>query len=229
MRTATEVGGDYYDFRITPDGALVAAVGDATGHGARAGTMVTVIKSLFSAHPPEGELGEFLGEANDTVRKMELGRMAMALCLARFDNGRMTFSSAGMPPALVRRAASGQVEELTTPGMPLGGLADGYGQLAVDLVAGDMVVLMSDGLPELPDADGEPLGYERVSQLVAETASGTPQRSDRRPAAGGRGLGRRGAAERRHHLRGAAGAVAPKTRASSLAVLPPCLTRRGRK
>ena len=53
MRTATEVGGDYYDFRLTPDGALVAAVGDATGHGATAGTMVTVVKSLFSAHPPE--------------------------------------------------------------------------------------------------------------------------------------------------------------------------------
>jgi serine phosphatase RsbU (regulator of sigma subunit) len=175
MRTATEVGGDYYDFRVTPDGALVVVVGDATGHGARAGTMVTVVKSLFSAHPPEGKLGEFLGEANHTVRKMELGRMAMALCLARLNNGRMTFSSAGMPPALVRRAGDSRVEELATPGMPLGGLADGYGELEIDLASGDLVVLMSDGLPELPDADGEPLGYERVSQVVAEAPSGTPQ------------------------------------------------------
>ncbi len=175
MRTATEVGGDYYDFRIAPDGALVAAVGDATGHGARAGTMVTVVKSLFSAHPPEGQLGGFLSEANETVRKMKLGRMAMALCLARFENGRMTFSSAGMPPALLRRAGNGQVEELASPGMPLGGLADGYEELEVDLASGDFVVLMSDGLPELPDSDGEPLGYDRVSQVVADAPASTPQ------------------------------------------------------
>jgi serine phosphatase RsbU (regulator of sigma subunit) len=175
MRTATEVGGDYYDFRVALDGALVAAVGDATGHGAKAGTMVTVIKSLFSAYPPGGKLGEFLGEANRTVRRMELGRMAMALCLARFENGRMTFSSAGMPPALVRRASDGRVDELAAPGMPLGSLAGVYDERAVDLASGDLVLLMSDGLPELPDAEGEPMGYERVSQVVAEAAADTPK------------------------------------------------------
>ena len=175
MRTATEVGGDYYDFRLAPDGALVAAVGDATGHGAKAGTMVTVIKSLFSARPPEGELGKFLREANQVVRQMELGRMAMGLCVVRFERGRMRLSSAGMPPVLVRRDGDGRVEELTAPGMPLGGLAGTYEELAVRLETGDMVLLMSDGLPELPDADGEPLGYERVSRVVAEADAASPQ------------------------------------------------------
>ena len=33
MSTASEVGGDYYDFRVDPDGSLVVAIGDATGHG----------------------------------------------------------------------------------------------------------------------------------------------------------------------------------------------------
>ena len=37
--------------QVGPDGTLTTAIGDATGHGARAGTMVTVIKSLFSAYP----------------------------------------------------------------------------------------------------------------------------------------------------------------------------------
>ena len=175
MRTATEVGGDYYDFRLAPGGALVAAVGDATGHGAKAGTMVTVIKSLFSARPPEGELGKFLRDANEVVRKMELGRMAMGLCLVRFEPGAMSLSSAGMPPVLVRRAGSGRVEELVSPGMPLGGLAGTYEEVAVSLHPGDLILLMSDGLPELPDAAGEPLGYEQVSRVVAEADAETPQ------------------------------------------------------
>ncbi len=174
MRTATEVGGDYYDFRQAPDGALVAAVGDATGHGARAGTMVTVIKSLFSAYPPERRLAEFLAEANAAVRKMELGRMAMALCLARLEGRRLTFASAGMPPALLRRAGDGRVEELAARGMPLGGLAGDYLESVAELEPGDTLLLMSDGLPELPNAAGEPLGYDGVARIVGEAPCDTP-------------------------------------------------------
>ena len=38
MKTATEVGGDYYDFNVGTDGTLTVAIGDATGHGMKAGT-----------------------------------------------------------------------------------------------------------------------------------------------------------------------------------------------
>ena len=51
MKPATEVGGDYYDFKYNNNGALTVAVGDATGHGMKAGTMVATIKGLFSAEP----------------------------------------------------------------------------------------------------------------------------------------------------------------------------------
>ncbi len=45
MSTASEVGGDYYDFRPAPDGSLIVAVGDATGHGVAAGILVTAVKA----------------------------------------------------------------------------------------------------------------------------------------------------------------------------------------
>jgi len=48
MKTATEVGGDYYDFKVHDDGVLTIAVGDATGHGMQAGTMIAATKSLFN-------------------------------------------------------------------------------------------------------------------------------------------------------------------------------------
>ena len=53
MSTAAEVGGDYYDFRQEEDGRLVIAIGDATGHGLRAGIMVAVTKSLFQGLGPD--------------------------------------------------------------------------------------------------------------------------------------------------------------------------------
>ncbi|MBK7379017.1 MAG: hypothetical protein IPJ03_08430 [Ignavibacteriales bacterium] len=44
MKTATEVGGDYYDFNVDPDGTLTFAIGDATGHGMKAGIIVSMVK-----------------------------------------------------------------------------------------------------------------------------------------------------------------------------------------
>jgi HAMP domain-containing protein len=120
MTTATEVGGDYYDFLETDDGGLVFAVGDATGHGAAAGTMVTAVKGLFVGGAGAVAPAEFLGRANRAVHSMGLVRRAMALVVGRFDARRVTLSAAGMPPALRLRAATGEVEEIALPGTPLG-------------------------------------------------------------------------------------------------------------
>jgi serine phosphatase RsbU (regulator of sigma subunit) len=164
MRTATEVGGDYYDFQLDDKGVLTAAVGDATGHGARAGTMVTVIKSLFSAYPPGDSLADFLSEAGGAIRRMDLGRMAMALALVRLNGYRLTLAAAGMPPVLLYRHQTGRVEEIEFAGMPLGSFSTTYGERTIDVQSGDTLLVMTDGLPELPNAEGEPLGYQRASE-----------------------------------------------------------------
>jgi serine phosphatase RsbU (regulator of sigma subunit) len=75
-----------------------------------------------------------------------------------------------MPPALVVRAETGQVVELLTPAMPLGGLSRNFPEREIDLRPGDTLALLSDGLIELTDSQGEPLGYERVRELFARLA-----------------------------------------------------------
>lgn len=175
MRTATEVGGDYYDFHLAENGALTAAIGDATGHGARAGTMVTAVKSLFSAFA--GQIGprELLGEAAGAVKRMDLGRMAMGLGLVRLEDGTLTISSAGMPPVLLYRAGTGRAEEVALAGMPLGGLAFEYEERRLQIAPGDVVLMMTDGLPELTDLAGEPLGYPRVRSLFESLGTKAPE------------------------------------------------------
>jgi serine phosphatase RsbU (regulator of sigma subunit) len=175
MRTATEVGGDYYDFHVSPKGSLTVVVGDATGHGARAGTMVTVVKSLFSMYHADRSPGTFLSEAGETVRRMDLGRMAMALQLARIAGSTVTIASAAMPPALLYRAASRKIVELAAIGMPLGTLGGDYGDVTAELEAGDTLLLMSDGFPELLDRRGDPLGYVAVENAFRMVASQSPE------------------------------------------------------
>ena len=172
MRTATEVGGDYYDFFPGPDGTLTAAVGDAAGHGARAATMVTVVKGLFTAGAGRGEPEVVLAEATRAIKRMNLHRMTMGVSLVRIGGRRISVSAAGMPPVFLFRCASSTIEELALPGMPLGGLAKvEYRRWDGELAAGDTVLLMTDGFPELLDREGEPLGYARARQAFAEVAS----------------------------------------------------------
>jgi serine phosphatase RsbU (regulator of sigma subunit) len=178
MRTATEVGGDYYDFLPTDDGGLLVAVGDATGHGAKAGSMVMAIKSLLAAAGERAAPGVFLSDASRAIKRMDLGRMAMGLALARIAPGataggpvRVVLASAGMPPVLVHRAADGRVEEIAQPAVPLGSLLQEYGECSVELAPGDALLLLSDGFPELPDERGEPLGYPAVRARFASAAA----------------------------------------------------------
>ncbi|MFN7942881.1 MAG: SpoIIE family protein phosphatase [Thermoanaerobaculia bacterium] len=176
MTTATEVGGDYYDFQLAPNGELVVAIGDATGHGAAAGTMVTAVKSLFLACGLGAAPAAFLAEATRLLHRMGLVRMAMALAVARFDDRRVTFSSAAMPPLLHYRAASGETTELALAGTPLGTRAEyPYQEVRFELAPGDVLLLASDGFAELPSPAGEPLGYERARERFAQAARGSAE------------------------------------------------------
>ena len=175
MRTATEVGGDYYDFFTSESGALTTVIGDAAGHGVKAGTMVTVVKGLLTAGAAETDLAVLLGGAARAIKQMNLGRMNMAATLVRIDNRRISISAAGMPPVLVHRRASSSVEEVALTGLPLGSMAEAsYDQWNSELVQGDTVLLMTDGFPELMNPEQEPLGYEKATSLFRSVAGGAP-------------------------------------------------------
>jgi serine phosphatase RsbU (regulator of sigma subunit) len=172
--TAAEVGGDYYDFHVAPNGVLTATVGDATGHGAKAGTMVTVVKALFSGYTPEVMPAQFLRDAAEKVKRMDLGRMAMALLLARFDGNRLTVASAGMLPGYVHRVGTGEIEEVARGATPLGTLGADYHDVSIDLAAGDTVLFMTDGFPELQNASGQQLGYAAaIDEFIAAAKGAT--------------------------------------------------------
>ena len=172
-QTATEVGGDYYDFGVD-DGALTITIGDATGHGAKAGTMVTVVKTLFSSYANEPP-GAFLGTATERIKRMAMERMSMALSLARVENDKVTIASAGMPPLLVARGAESRVEEVAFSSTPLGTLGSEYAQREIALSEGDTLLFMTDGFPELTNGFGQQLGYPGALDAFASVASGSAQ------------------------------------------------------
>jgi len=176
MKTASEVGGDYYDWRLSADGTLTIAIGDATGHGLKAGTMVTVTKGLFNHLAEQADLVATLSQTSRALKRMNLRSLFMAMTLVRLKGNRLQCSVAGMPPILIYRAATRTVEEIPLRGAPLGGLTDyAYRQAETFLSVGDLVLLLSDGLPERFNSAGEMFGYDRSKESLVANAHASPQ------------------------------------------------------
>ena len=172
QRSAAELGGDYFDFHLSDDDALTVAIGDATGHGTRAGMMVIATKSLFTAFAGEVTLLNLVRQLSRTLKKLNLRATYMHLAVGRYHGGRLELIGAGMPPVLVYRAASGQVEEAVVKGAPLGSFVDfPYEARIVTLGPGDAALLVSDGLTELVSPSGEMLEIRRVREIFAEVGS----------------------------------------------------------
>ncbi len=171
MKPATEVGGDYYDFHVGDDGTLTIAVGDATGHGLKAGTMVTAAKSLFETLAHTNDIPQIFNQSSRVLKRMNLRSLYMAMMIMKIKDNQLTVSVAGMPPMLIYRAATGCVEELALTGMPLGSVKEfPYKQQQLDLCVGDTLMSMSDGFPEMFNEAGEMIDYRRAKSLLEEIA-----------------------------------------------------------
>lgn len=176
MKPATEVGGDYYDFHISDDGTLTVAIGDATGHGLKAGTVVTATKSLFNNLAHEADITYIFNQTSAALKKMNLRGLFMAMTMLKITGSRLILSAAGMPSALIYRAATRQIEEVIIKAMPLGSVSNFvYRQREFTLLSGDCVVVMSDGFPELFNEQNEMLDYAQAKMTLAEVAVESPQ------------------------------------------------------
>jgi hypothetical protein len=186
MKTATEVGGDYYDYSLDEKGVITITLGDATGHGMNAGTMVTATKSLFQSHANNPSITETFTVLSSNLKKMNLPRLGMAMTIVKVDGMKYQIASAGMPPVLIYRADSKEVEELELEGMPLGlSTTFEYQQQEFELSTGDTILLMSDGLPERLNIQDEELGYPKTQELFSDLAEKTPDDICSHLAAGG--------------------------------------------
>jgi serine phosphatase RsbU (regulator of sigma subunit) len=177
MKTAYEVGGDYYDFYLADDGTLTAAIGDATGHGLKAGTMVSIIKGIFltEARDFPARIDTFFLKSNRIIKQMNLGNLFMALTLVRIKENKGVIASAGMPPVYLYRKNQPAVEEIVLKAPPIGAFHHfPYPHKQVEFKEGDTLLLLSDGLPELFNRDGEMFGYSRLKELFADAGEKTP-------------------------------------------------------
>lgn len=169
-RTANEVGGDYYQMPVLPDGRIAVMVGDASGHGMAAGLLMAIadatVRTALDLDPAPRRVASIVNQAlcrtggNRAFFSFFYGLLEPA-------SGRLEYVCAGHPFPILRRR-QGELEELGRGGLPLGlrpGLHFTPGEAR--LRPGDLLVLYTDGLAEVQDEEGRAFGFERIQRLVA--------------------------------------------------------------
>ncbi|MEO8277441.1 MAG: SpoIIE family protein phosphatase [Thermoanaerobaculia bacterium] len=176
---ASEVGGDYYDFLPVDADRVAVVVGDVAGHGVASGLLLSGVRAgLHLLRTDLGDPQPVVERLNLLVRDSGVSRLFMSLVVVRFDRiaGRVAIVTAGHPPALRFRAASGAVTVMEASSPPLGTrLPPNFPLREEPLEEGDLWLLVTDGLLEATDPRGRPFGEQRLVDAFAAAARRDPR------------------------------------------------------
>jgi phosphoserine phosphatase RsbU/P len=168
---ADATGGDYFDLLELPTGHLGIAIGDVCGHGIGSALLMAELRAslrAFAARNLKG--GRILTWLNRALSAdLEESRYA-TLTFCRLDprTRSMVYSSAGHVPGFVLNAAGAVKRTLPSIDVPLGLFPDHEFRSSrpMRLEAGDMLVLLTDGIVEAERPDQTPFGAERALDFI---------------------------------------------------------------
>ncbi|HKF49574.1 MAG TPA: PP2C family protein-serine/threonine phosphatase [Terracidiphilus sp.] len=167
-RAASEVGGDFYQVFPRSDGSALILVGDVSGKGLRAAMLGTLIVGGAGTLAQEN-IGpaEMLERLNRHLHGRTDGGFATCLCALLAADGELAIANAGhLAPYSDGR------EVACESGLPLGIVPEAnYIETRVQLVPGDSLTFLSDGVVEARTATGEIFGFDRTREISGQTAA----------------------------------------------------------
>ena len=166
---ATKVGGDFYDLFELEHGRVGITLGDISGKGLKAATLTSVVRNTIRAYAMEGySPSEIMAKTNNAVRVASGPACFITVLFAVLDTdtGKLTYCSAGHPPAIVQRAST--VELLKEHSPIIGAFAGmSYAEEETNLQKGDTLVLYTDGVTEAR-CEGGFYGEDRLIDFMTQ-------------------------------------------------------------
>lgn len=167
---AREVGGDFFNYFVLPDGRLALLVGDVSGKGVSAALLMANVQATLRARMPhEMDLAQLADALDREMDQNTPGAVYFTLFLAilEMDGRVLRYVNAGHNPQFLLRAAGG-LEPLSSTGMPIALYSGhGYTEARVELTPGDLLFFYTDGLVETENESGVMFGPERLEALLA--------------------------------------------------------------
>ena len=168
---AEATGGDYFDYLPMLRDRLGVVVGDVTGHGIGPALLMAETRAYLRILARNREdTGEILTRANRILAEDIGYERFITMLLVSVDPRKRTFAftNAGHPAGFVLGASGDVKAQLTRTGLPLGIKPDAVFPKAAEfsLSAGDILLLLTDGIEEAMSPDETIFGTERILEVV---------------------------------------------------------------
>jgi phosphoserine phosphatase len=168
---ADRTGGDTFDVVSVADDTIFTLVGDATGHGIGPALSALQVQSMFRvALRLEADLDAAFRHVNDQmVEDLPDGRFVTAVFgLLNTDSHAWRWHSAGQGPILHYHYADDRCEWFEPSCFPMGFIehTEAMPSRTLQLAAGDILGLITDGIYEYENESREQFGMDRVAALV---------------------------------------------------------------
>jgi len=162
-----EVGGDFADFFLLPNGLVGMYMGDVVGKGLIAAMYASLVMGTIRGINKTGEdTAAVLGLLNKRLRVRPVPGRYSSMIYALFNpaSGLLSFSNAGVPLPLLVSAAG--CRSLGEGGFPSAMFADASYEIhSVQLAPGDAVLFATDGLHEMRNEQDEDLSWGRLEEI----------------------------------------------------------------
>jgi len=168
---ADQTGGDFFGWQELPDGRTAFTLADVTGHGIGAALLAATCHAYARAGMTEqADLSTIVGHLNRLLCvDLPPGKMVtfVAAALAPAEH-RLELLSAGHGPLLLYTASDDRVQAFAAHGIPFGVVPTmPYGPTQqIQLAAGDVLVLLTDGFFEWENARREDFGVARLEEAI---------------------------------------------------------------
>jgi sigma-B regulation protein RsbU (phosphoserine phosphatase) len=172
-RPAESISGDYYDVIPLPDGRLGLVVADVSGHGVGPSLLMASVRAMIHVLARTGsDPSQIVSQLAEMIAPdLNDGRFLTFLLVALDPaTHQLTYSNAGHGPALIYHRATETFQVLNSTSLPLGFLTE-FGACngpTIEMGPGDLLILATDGLIELQNANHELFGRHRLESLIRE-------------------------------------------------------------
>jgi streptogramin lyase len=168
-RAAAQCGGDWWWYESRGDTYFIL-VGDATGHGVGSAMVTAAAAASFRSLGPSVDDETRLQAMSEEVLRVSRGQYHMTLTAVTVNvtTGRYVVLSAGGVPVFTL-PPYGQPRVLMCPGTPLGSAEFELGRREGQLVPGERLLVLTDGIPEVGLANTQLLGPRGVANFYLQT------------------------------------------------------------
>lgn len=182
-KPAKIVSGDLFDYFFIDDDNLVISIGDVSGKGIPAAFFMSIAQTLIKSNANVKKAKKIVSKANRELYTNNQHQFFLTLFLGVFNlkTGMLNYCNAAHTSSLILKP-SGEICELElSHGLPLGLYPDKeYSESRIQIEKGDTLVLYTDGVTELQDANKFHFGEERFKENLSHLAGYKPNEMAKR-------------------------------------------------